>query len=79
MLAIDDGTNTAGGFPVVHAAALDRPGGVKGGPYSEGTFPGAGQYATVRVRDAGGESMRVEITGRDYTGASVVNHDFAVR
>ena len=50
MVAIDDGTNSdyatggGAGFPVFHAAALDRPGGVKGGPYSEGVFPGGGQF-----------------------------------
>ena len=42
MLAIDDGSHSGyangggPGFPVVHAAALDRRGSVKGGPYSEG-------------------------------------------
>ena len=77
MLAIDDGTNSAGGFPVVQAGALDRRPGAKGGPYSEGTFPGAGQYAAVRVRDDGA-AMRVEITGRDHTGAALVSHPLAV-
>ncbi|HET9738332.1 MAG TPA: MFS transporter [Solirubrobacteraceae bacterium] len=77
MLAIDDGTNSAGGFPVVHAGALDRRAGAKGGPYSEGAFPGAGQYATVRVRDDG-TAMRVEITGRDHTGSALVSHTLAV-
>lgn len=32
MLAIDDGTNSAGGFLVVQAGALDRRPGAKGGP-----------------------------------------------
>jgi hypothetical protein len=73
MLAIGDGTNSDGGFPVVQAGALDRRPGVKGGPYSEGTFPGAGQYAAVHVRD-GGAAMRVEVTGRDHTGAALVRH-----
>ncbi|MGH8975165.1 MAG: alkaline phosphatase D family protein, partial [Acidimicrobiia bacterium] len=55
MAAIDDGTNsdfaTGGGgdFPVLHAAALDRRGRVKGGPYSHGTFPGPGRFGVVRV------------------------------
>ena len=79
MLAVDDGRNSAGGFPVVHAGALDRPGHVKGGPYSEGAFPGAGQYATVRVRDDGRAPLRVAITGRDYTRAEIVRYGFTVR
>jgi phosphodiesterase/alkaline phosphatase D-like protein len=72
MLAIDDGTNNgyagAGkpGFPVLQAAALDRGGSVKGGPYSEGTFPGRGQYALMRVDDDGGDRIRVRWSGRRY-------------
>lgn len=72
MLAIDDGTNSdysdaqAGGFPVLHAAALDRPGSKKGGPYSEGAFPGAGQFATMAVEDDGGDTIRVEWQGYDW-------------
>ena len=72
MLAIDDGTNSdyssagTGGFPILHAAALDRPGSVKGGPYSEGTFPGAGQFATMTVEDAGGDTIRVSWQGFNW-------------
>jgi MFS family permease/3',5'-cyclic AMP phosphodiesterase CpdA len=81
MLAIDDGSNSdhsgtgRGGFPVFHAGALDRPGSVKGGPYSEGAFPGAGQFGTVTVRDEGAR-VTVTLTGRDRTGAPVVTHRF---
>lgn len=72
MLAIDDGTNSDysdsgnGGFPVLHAAALDRPGSTKGGPYSEGSFPGAGQFATMAVQDDGGDTIEVSWQGYDW-------------
>lgn len=88
MLAIDDGTNadySATGeaiMPVLQAAALDRPGNVKGGPYSEGAFPGAGQFGVITVhRDdspSGDGSVEVEIVGRRYDGTVVVDHRFDV-
>lgn len=53
MLAIDDGTNSAAGVPVWHAAALNRSGSVKGGPYSGGTLAGTNQYGYVEVVDTG--------------------------
>ena len=83
MVAIDDGSHSdysgtgRAGFPVMHAGALDRAGSVKGGPYSEGTFPGAGQYGTVRVDDRGGR-IRITLTGRRYDGATLVRHEFTV-
>jgi len=83
MLAIDDGTNSdysdAGdaGFPVLHAAALDRPGSTKGGPYSEGTFPGAGQFATMTVEDDGGDTIRVAWQGFDWEMNEVVGLDLS--
>ncbi|MCZ2849776.1 alkaline phosphatase D family protein [Modestobacter sp. VKM Ac-2978] len=79
MVAVDDGTNTdystggGAGFPLLHAAALDRPGSVKGGPYSEGTFPGAGQFGTVDVEDDGGPTIGVELTGRRWDGEVLVS------
>ena len=79
MLAIDDGTNSdysssgSGGFPVLHAAALDRPGSVKGGPFSEGTFPGAGQFATMTVEDDGGDRIRVVWQGYDWELNEIVD------
>jgi hypothetical protein len=79
MVAIDDGTNTdysrtgGGGFPLLHAAALDSPGDVKGGPYSEGAFPGAGQFGTVTVTDDGGDTVRVELAGRTWDGRELVS------
>ena len=81
MLAIDDGSNSdysergAGGFPVFQAAALDRPGSVKGGPFSEGTFPGAGQYGLVNFQDDG-EAIAVELHGLNWLGEEIVTHSF---
>ena len=83
MLAIDDGTNTdysasgRGGFPLLHAAALDRPGSVKGGPYSEGAYPGAGQYGLVTFRYEG-DSLTVDMTGRNWEGETLVSYSFQV-
>ena len=59
MLGFDDGSNSgyatdgSPGFAVFHTAALDRPGNVKGGPYSGGAFPGFGQYGVIDVHDDG--------------------------
>ena len=83
MLAIDDGSNSdysgtgRAGFPVMHAGALDRPGSEKGGPYSEGAYPGAGQYGLVTVDDRGGE-VEVSLSGRTYEGDERIAHRFAV-
>jgi hypothetical protein len=74
MVAIDDGTNSdysrrpGPGPAVLHGAALDRRGGVKGGPYSAGTFPGSGQFGTVSVADDGGDRIGVTLRGRNWTG-----------
>lgn len=83
MVAIDDGSNSdystvgGAGFPVLHAAALDRPGGVKGGPYSEGTFPGGGQYGVIDIDDDGG-SVTVTLTGRRWDGSELVRYTHTV-
>ncbi|HEU0213611.1 MAG TPA: alkaline phosphatase D family protein [Jiangellaceae bacterium] len=68
MLAFDDGTNTdfstsqGGGFPLFHAAAVDRPGSTKGGPYSGPVIPGGGQFGTVEIRDDGA-ALEVTLSG----------------
>jgi alkaline phosphatase D len=89
MLAIDDGRHGgygppgSRGFPVMHAAALDRRGSRKGGPYSEGALPNppprgrlqAGQFGTMAVRDAGGRELCLEWRGHRVepaTGATTV-------
>jgi hypothetical protein len=85
MVAIDDGTNTdysssgGAGFPLLHAAALDRPGSVKGGPYSEGAFPGGGQFGTVTITDDGGDEVGVHLAGRDWRGDVLVELSTTVR
>jgi hypothetical protein len=84
MVAIDDGTNTdyskqqAGGFPLLHAGALDRPGSIKGGPYSEGTFPGAGQFGLLDVTDDG-ETISVRLSGHTWDGHELVSLQFTPR
>lgn len=84
MLAIDDGTNTdysdggTDGFPLFHAAALDRPGSFKGGPYSEGALPGGGQFGLVAVADDGGPNLSVTLTGYDWTGTALIGYSFEV-
>lgn len=84
MLAIDDSTHSdysaKGGaaFPVFHAAALDRPGHVKGGPYSEGAYPGAGQFGLVTIDDSGGPEVKVSLSGRNWTSEEIVSYEFTV-
>jgi phosphodiesterase/alkaline phosphatase D-like protein len=84
MLAIDDGSNNryadggGPGFPVFQAAALDRRGSVKGGPYSHGTYPGGGQFGLMRVIDDGGAELRIEWSGRNFRDEEVVAHRFVV-
>lgn len=81
-VAIDDGTNSgyaaggAGGFPIIHAGALDREPQSTGGPYSHGVFPGGGQFGTLRVADDGGPEVTVTLRGlnwrrRELTSLSV--------
>jgi hypothetical protein len=83
MVAIDDGSNSdystdgGAGFPVLHAAALDRPGNVKGGPYSEGAFPGGGQYGLLDIDDRGSE-VTVTLTGRTWDGKTLVELRYTV-
>ena len=81
MVALDDGTNSdystggVGGFPVLHAAALDRPGTSKGGPYSHGSFPGGGQYGAVDIVDEG-HKMEVTLSGHTWDGEVLVEETF---
>lgn len=82
MLAIDNGSNSnyavpgQRGFPVFHAAALDRDGSVKGGPYSEGTFPGRGQYGLMTIEDGSGPSIEIKWSGRNEDGDEIVRYQF---
>lgn len=83
MLAIDDGSNNrfssrgdGPGFPLMQAAALDRVGSVKGGPYSHGAVPGRGQFGLVSVEDRGGETITVTLSGRNTADEIVMAHTF---
>jgi hypothetical protein len=83
MLAIDDGSNSSyaegvdQGPVVFHAAALDRLGSKRGGPYSEGAFPGGGQFGLMQVEDSGSE-LTVHLSGRNYLGEEKVAYSFTV-
>ena len=85
MVAIDDGSNSgyAGdgspGFPVLHAAPLDRPGSIKGGPYSNGASAGSGQFGRIEIDDDGGDVVTVRLTGETWDGEVLVSHRFEVR
>lgn len=83
MVAIDDGTNTdystdgsGFGFPLLQAAALDRRGDIKGGPYSDGAFPGGGQYGMLQIADRD-SVIDVTLSGRTWEGRILVSHTFA--
>jgi phosphodiesterase/alkaline phosphatase D-like protein len=84
MLAIDDGSHsdyaTAGGagFPIMHAAALDKRGELKGGPYSEGAYPGGGQFGIVSIQDDGGDTLTVTLSGRNWKDEELVGYWFSV-
>jgi len=78
MLGFDDGSNSgyasdgSPGFPVFHTAALDRPGSVKGGPYSGGAFPGFGQYGVIDVHDDG-QLLEVRLSGKNWNGDVIIS------
>jgi hypothetical protein len=85
MLAIDDGSNNTfasdgegPGFPVFHAAALDRHGSEKGGPYSEGTDAGGGQFGLMTVNDDGGDTIEIIWSGRNYKDEEVMRYSFTL-
>ena len=84
LVAADDGTNTdysaAGNaaFPLLHAAALDRPGSVKGGPFSEGMFPGGGQFGLIEVTDTGSDEITVHLSGMTWESEALVEYSFSV-
>ena len=77
MVAMDDGSNsdfsTDGDgirIPVIQSAPLDQAGSEKGGPYSEGAYPGPtvfpphnGQWTMMEVEDDGMDTVCVRWTG----------------
>jgi phosphodiesterase/alkaline phosphatase D-like protein len=83
MVAIDDGTNTdystggGAGFPLLHGAALDRPGKIKGGPYSGGAIAGGGQFGVLQVDDDG-TAVHVSLSGRDWRNEILLAYDFTL-
>ena len=84
MLAIDDGSNSdyatggGAGFPIMQAAALDRPGSTKGGPFSEGMYPGGGQFGLVSIDDDGGSTVTITLEGRNYLDEVIVRYSYSV-
>lgn len=81
MVAMDDGTNsdyaTGGGAPirVFQAAAIDRPGSYKGGPYSQGYSRESGQFGVVEVNDPGGSEICFAWYAINKAGKPVVNQE----
>ena len=82
--AIDDGTNTAyaddgsPGFPLVHAAPLDRPGRQVAQAFSHGVWTNAGQFGSIRVIDDGGPSIDVTLTTHLWTGEELGTYRLTV-
>lgn len=82
MVAIDDGTNSgfasdgSRGFPVLHVAALDRPGSFKGGPYSHGAVEGPGQFGRLDIDDDGGDVVTVRLSGHNWEGDELLSYEF---
>jgi alkaline phosphatase D len=91
MLALDDGRHSnfatdgcrysqiAKGFPVFQAAAFDRRGTIKGGPYAPGApQPGRGHFGLVTVTDDGGDAIRVQLSGRDLRDRELMGLDLQI-
>ena len=85
MIAMDNGSHNTfasdgegPGFPVFQAAALDRHGSVKGGPYSEGTDAGGGQFGLVTINDDGGDTIEIVWSGRNYKDEELMRYSFTV-
>lgn len=82
MVAIDDGTHTnyssapGPGFPLIHAAALDRPGSAKGGPFTHGPIGGGGQFAVVDVEVDDGTATAVSLRAVDWRGETLLAHRY---
>jgi phosphodiesterase/alkaline phosphatase D-like protein len=84
MVAIDDGSHSDysstgdAAFPVFHAGALDRHGSTKGGPYSEGEYPGAGQFGLIEVDDDGSNTIAVTLRGMTWEGEELASYRFTL-
>lgn len=83
-VAIDDGSHSDfsasgdAGFPVFHTGALDNAGSEKGGPYSEGTWPGPGHFGLIDVADDGGDQIEVTLRGMTWEDEELVSYSFTV-
>ena len=83
MVAIDDGTHTnysttdGVGFPLLHVAALDRPGSTKGGPYTQGPITGGGHFGVVEIRP-GDTGVAVGLAAHDWRGDELLRHDVVI-
>lgn len=81
MVAMDDGTNSdyaeGRGAPirVFHAAAIDRPGSYKGGPYSHGYSQESGQFGILEVEDDGGKQICFSWKAKNKWGEPVKNQE----
>lgn len=84
MLAIDDGRNNryasdgGVGFPVMNVGSLEQPGELLGGPYSEGMFPGSGQFGFISVIDSGGSQITVTLSGRSVANQELVRLELPI-
>lgn len=83
MVAIDDGTHTnysstgGSGFPLIHVAALDRPGSTKGGPYTQGPIAGGGHFGLVDVTPNDSE-LEVELSAMNWRGERLLHDRFTL-
>jgi alkaline phosphatase D len=74
MTAIDNGLNNRyadsgkPSFPILQASSLDRPNPtfLPANTYSEGQFPGSGQFGLVTVTDTGADTVTVTLNGRNH-------------
>lgn len=84
-LLADDGSNNAwGGFPVLGSAPFNNTTSIKGGPYSQGTWPTAAtigtteqQFGLLDVVDDG-TTITLTYSGRDKTNTQRVTHEVVV-
>lgn len=75
MLAVDDGSYSPGNLTTLHAAALGRPGSIKGGPYSHGVVAGSGQYGLLDITDDGMSVPCIYYRGMSMTDGQLLEFD----
>ncbi|MFV1981588.1 MAG: alkaline phosphatase D family protein, partial [Rhodothermia bacterium] len=80
MIAADDGSysgyasgDVRGGFPVIHAAAFDRSGSYKGGPYRLGARAGTMQYGLLTLTDECADRVDVEFKALGSLDQTIVS------